>query len=433
MAPRAPAFSPVWTPAAHAPAFFAAVPPHVDNKVKATFRERLLITVLFIAVLSSCIAFIEPSPHDAFMGLLAVAALTAGARFHRILLIPFVLLVLWNVFGLLTLFNVPDKKQTVQYAATSVYLAVAAMIFALVVADRTMTRMRTVEVAYIMAAVITAICGILGYFKIVAVFSLYDRATGMFKDPNVYGPFLILPLLFLIHRIMVKRIDIISLGVTGVITFGLLLGFSRGSWFAFAVGLAVTIALSFLTAKSVKVRLRILGLSLAGLAALAVALVLLLTMTSLGEMFSTRAQLIQSYDVGTGGRFVLQQQAIASVLEFPNGMGPFEFSRIYGLNQHNVYLQAFLVYGWGGGIAYVLLVLATLWVGLANALKRTPWQPYAITAVGTFLGVALEGFIIDTDHWRSFFLVLGLIWGLAAATRAQSSGGVPATHPAFGA
>jgi hypothetical protein len=28
----------------------------------------------------------------------------------------------------------------------------------------------------------------------------------------------------------------------------------------------------------------------------------------------------------------------------------------------------------------------------------------------------LEGFVIDTDHWRHFFLLLGMIWGLAAAT-----------------
>ncbi len=27
-----------------------------------------------------------------------------------------------------------------------------------------------------------------------------------------------------------------------------------------------------------------------------------------------------------------------------------------------------------------------------------------------------EGFIVDTDHWRHFFLLLGLIWGLTAAT-----------------
>jgi len=32
------------------------------------------------------------------------------------------------------------------------------------------------------------------------------------------------------------------------------------------------------------------------------------------------------------------------------------------------------------------------------------------------VGEILEGFVIDTDHWRHFFLLLGMIWGLAAAT-----------------
>jgi len=400
------------------------VPSYAAPRTKAPFRERLLLTVLFAAVLSSCVAFIEPSPHDALMGVLAIVALAAGVRFHRIFILPFTLLVIWNFFGLLTLFNVPDQKETVQYAATSVYLAIAAMIFALVVADRTMPRMASLEIAYVLAAVISAICGIAGYFHLfpgAGMFTLYDRAMGMFKDPNVYGPFLILPLLFLLQRMLVKRIDIIGLGTAGVIMFGLLLGFSRGSWFVFAVGLAVTIILNFLTAPTPRIRLRILGLSIAGLAALAVLLVLLLTMTSLGSMFTQRAQLIQSYDVGTGGRFVLQQLAIGSVLEFPNGMGPFEFSRVFGLQQHNVYLQSFLVYGWGGGFAYVLLVLSTTWIAFANAIKRTPWQGYAIATAGTWFGLVLEGFIIDTDHWRTFFLVLGLIWGLAAATRAGAT------------
>lgn len=414
MAPRgfAPAAmpAPAWVPAADA-----------APQAKASFRERLLTTVLFAAVLSSCVAFIEPSPHDVLMGLLAIVALAAGVRFHRILVVPFALLVIWSVFGLLTLLNVPDQKETVQYAAVSVYLATAAMIFALIVADKTMPRMATLEVAYVMAAVISAICGAIGYFRLfpgAGMFTLYDRAMGMFKDPNVYGPFLILPLLILLQRMIARRIHVMSVVTAGIILFGLLLSFSRGAWFNFAVGLAVVIALDFLSAPTVKARMRIVGLGIAGVAAMLVLIVVLLSTTSLGSMFAQRAQLIQSYDVGTGGRFVLQQLAIGTVLEFPNGMGPFEFSRVFGLQQHNVYLQAFLVYGWGGGLAYVLLVLATTWVAFANAIKRTPWQGYAIAAAGTWLGVVLEGFIIDTDHWRSFFLVLGLIWGLAAATRA---------------
>jgi hypothetical protein len=108
--------------------------------------------------------------------------------------------------------------------------------------------------------------------------------------------------------------------------------------------------------------------------------------------------------------------ALNSVLTFPNGMGPFEFARVHGLQQHNVYLQAFLVYGWVGGVSYVLLLLTTTLVGLRTALVRTPWQPYLITAVAAFVGEMAEGFVIDTDHWRHFYLLLGMIWGLSAAT-----------------
>ena len=197
--------------------------------------------------------------------------------------------------------------------------------------------------AYILAAAFAAICGAAGYFHLFPgadMFTLYDRAMGLFKDPNVYSPFLILPALMLIEPMLNRRIELGAAIFTGIILFGLLLGFSRGAWFHFAVSLAIVIALSFLTAATPKVRMRIVGLTLAGIAAVAILLVILLSLKSISGMLEQRAQLIQSYDVGTGGRFRLQELAVASVLNFPNGMGPFEFARIHGLQQHNVYLQS---------------------------------------------------------------------------------------------
>jgi hypothetical protein len=79
-------------------------------------------------------------------------------------------------------------------------------------------------------------------------------------------------------------------------------------------------------------------------------------------------------------------------------------------------MQGFLVYGWLGGAAYATLVLVTLVIGIRSAIVTTPWQPYLIAAYAAFVGEAVEGFIVDTDHWRHFFLLLGLIWGLTAAT-----------------
>ncbi|HEX9590527.1 MAG TPA: O-antigen ligase domain-containing protein, partial [Bradyrhizobium sp.] len=34
-----------------------------------------------------------------------------------------------------------------------------------------------------------------------------------------------------------------------------------------------------------------------------------------------------------------------------------------------------------------------------------------------FLGTVGESFIIDTDHWRHFWMMLGAMWGLFAAAQ----------------
>ena len=382
--------------------------------------ERILLVVLFVTVLTSSVAFIEPSPHDALMGVLALMCLVVGVRFTRTLTVPLILLIVWNASGLLSLTNVLDQEKTVQYAATSVYLAVAAILFACLFATNTMPRLTTMRIAYVATACFAAILGAIGYFNLFpgaeAMFAKIGRANGAFKDPNVFGPFLIWPALFTIDRLLARRLALADIVVAGILLFGLLLSFSRGAWFHFVVSAMVMVALALLTAPTPKARLRIFTLTALAAVALAALLLVLLSFDSIGGMFKERAQLIQSYDVGSGGRFRLQELALSAVLNFPNGMGPFEFARVYGLQQHNVYLQAFLVYGWTGAMAYILLMVSTILVGLRASFARTPWQPYLITALAAFVGEVAEGFVIDTDHWRHFFLLLGMVWGLSAAT-----------------
>jgi hypothetical protein len=353
------------------------------------------------------------------MGVLAVACLIAGVRLERPLLVPLLLLLIWNAAGMMALLHVPDREKTVQYTGTSIYLAIAGIMFACLFAQNTMQRLTAMRIAYVLTAIAAVIAGTFGYFNILGterLFAPLGRALGAFKDPNVFGPFLIWPTLFLLDRMVARRIRLTDAIVAGILLFGLLLSFSRGAWFHFAVSCLVMVVLAFVTAPTPPERLRVLALSLTAVGLFAVFIVFLLSFPAIYEMFSARAQLFQSYDVGQGGRFLLQELALNSVLAFPNGMGPFEFARVYGLQQHNVYLQAFLVYGWVGGLAYVLLLIATVLTGLRAATVRTPWQPYLITAVAAYIGEMAEGFVIDTDHWRHFYLLLGMIWGLSAAT-----------------
>ncbi len=386
----------------------------------AALSERLLLLVLYITVLASSVAIIEPSPHDGLMGVLAVACFAAGVRFDRHIALLFLLLLIFNVAGLLSLLNVPGQEMTVQYSLTSVYLGVAAVLFAALFASNTMSRIVTVRAAYVLTATVIALAGIAGYFSLFPhahdLFATNDRALGAFKDPNVYGPFLIWPALVVLERMLARRLHLTDVLIVGALLFALLLSFSRGAWFHFAVSCLVMMMIAFVTADTDRERMRIIALGAIAIAAVAGFIVIALSFESVANMFQQRAQLIQSYDVGSGGRFRLQELALSELLNYPNGMGPFGFATVHGTQQHNVYLQAFLVYGWAGAMAYLMLLAATLWTALRTVFVRTPWQPYLNCAFAAFVGEVIEGFVIDTDHWRHFFLLLGMIWGLAAAT-----------------
>ncbi|MGC1465249.1 MAG: O-antigen ligase family protein [Pseudolabrys sp.] len=395
-----------------------AVP--VQAGATAPLAERILLIVLFVTMAVSSVAFIEPSPHDFLIGLVGVACLAAGVKIERPIALMFLLLLIWNVGGLMALLNVPGKELTIQYTATSIYLFLAAVIFSCLFSRNTMSRLTTMRSAYIASAVFTALLGIAGYFHAFPhaydLFTQNDRAMGTFKDPNVYAPYLIWPALFIMSRMVLNRIRLLDIIWLGILLVGLLLSFSRAAWMLFVFATFVSFAIFIVTAPTPRARFRIVSLCLVGLFALLALIAVLLSLHSVMQMFEIRAHAIQDYDVGQGGRFRLQELAVAALLKFPNGMGPFEFSRIHGLQQHNVYLQGFLVYGWIGGMAYILTVLSTLWVGFRSVFTPTPWQPYLVTAFAAFTGNVLEGAVIDTDHWRHFFLLMGIVWGLYVAT-----------------
>ena len=110
--------------------------------------------------------------------------------------------------------HVLGQEKTIQYTATSVYLAVAAVLFACLFAQNTMARLATMRIAYIVdARSVVALAGIAGYFNLFPgadqLFAPFGRALGAFKDPNVFGPFLIWPMLFLLDRMLDARVSVL--------------------------------------------------------------------------------------------------------------------------------------------------------------------------------------------------------------------------------
>lgn len=387
----------------------------------ASAARTLLYGSLFITMLISPLVFIEPAPYEFGATLLIFCCILARVPFDRRILPLVLLLVVFNLGGIGAMVGVLDSDLTVRYVAISLFMALSAIVFACLFAEDDSRSLLVMRRAYIIAAVFAAMTGIAGYFNLFPGaadnFTMYSRARGTFKDPNVFGPCLILPILMLMQSLLGGRIRPRQLLALGVILFGLLVSFSRGAWFHCVMSAGCMIGLMFITAPDARTRGRLTLLTMVGIGVLAAAFVFALSFESLGEMFTTRAKLVQDYDAGNSvGRFNLQQLALSELLSNPFGLGPFEFQRLYGLQQHNTYLQAFLVYGWIGGLSYVVMILMTLAVGLRASLIRSHWQPYAITGLSAFAGVVAEGAVIDTDHWRHFFLLLGIVWGCYAAS-----------------
>ena len=381
---------------------------------------RFLHLALFTTVFASPFVMIEPAPYEGLVAVLGLACVFAGVTIDRKILLPFLLLILWNVGGLIALIPVVNDSDAVTFVIISIYMGLTSMLFACLFAHDTVRRIEIMRNAYIITAVVASIIGIIGYFDLLPGawdnFTRYNRLKSTFKDPNLFGPFAILPLMFIISGALLNGLKIRHIVAGSIILVAVLLSFSRAAWAHFIFSSMLMVALMFVATPSARFRARIATATIVSVAGVAALLVAMLSVGHIEKVFMERASLTQDYDVGEGGRFTRQLESIPILLQDPNGFGPYQFYKHYGQDPHDVYINAFASYGWLGGISYAALVLITFWIGYATVLKRTPWQQYQIAALAAYTGVAFEGFVIDTDHWRSYYLALGLVWGLAIAT-----------------
>ncbi|MBB4185204.1 O-antigen ligase family protein [Sinorhizobium terangae] len=371
-----------------------------------------------IAVFLSGFVIAEPAPYELFMACLIGLWALFGLRISRYVAPLLSLLVLFMVGGILSLTTMSDLATGPMYMAVSGFLALSAVFFAAIIEDRHQ-RLRLIFNAWVAAAVITALLGILGYFGAIpggANFTLYDRAKGAFQDPNVFGPFLAAPALYLIHGLLTQPIHRAPPKIAGllVLALGVFLSFSRAAW---ALNLFCVVAFVFvmlLKERSGLFRLRILVLALCGALFIVAALAAALQSEQVATLFSNRSQLVQEYDGGHLGRFDRHRIGFLMSMEKPLGIGPLVFSTIFPEDEHNIWLKCLTSYGWIGLIAYVTLIAWTLSLGFRFLLHDRPWQPYLMIAWVTLIGHVGIGNVIDTDHWRHFYMLLGVIWGCAA-------------------
>ena len=355
----------------------------------------------------------EPAPYELFMALVMPIWALFGLRISRTVAPMALLLVLFVIGGMISMNQMDDVGEIPLYLAVSLFLGLTGVFFAAVLESRP-DLYRLIFWAWTAAAIATTALGMAGYFGLTPgeMFTLYGRAAGAFKDPNVFGPFLVLPAVFMLQQILTGRPTAMPLYVAILIfiTAGIFLSFSRGAWGLFMFsGLVVTASL-YMRSTSNIFRLRILLMGFFAVVVLGLALIVALQIPAVADIFSERAQLAQSYDTARLGRFARYVIGFQMAMEHPLGIGPLEFGLMLGEDTHNIWLKSLLDYSWLGFAAYLTLIVWTIAGGFRILFRDRPWQPFLLTAYAVFIGHVLLGTVIDTNHWRHFYLLLGMIW-----------------------
>lgn len=389
--------------------------------------KRLVLIYLWLVVVTGCFVYVEPSPYDVLligaMVVLPVAGLIALPRGLSVYLLLLCGIVAGGYVASTQagIFAVPVKHVTV-----TLYLALTSFVLAAFVAKNPTPHTRLIMSAYVTAGLIASIAALIGYFNLVPalyeVLTEFGRARGTFKDPNVLGAFLVPAILYALNGMLNGRTSraLLWSAVLMVLVLATLLSYSRGAWLNAAVGFVAYGFFAFVMSESNRKRAKLLALGALGALVVVGGLVAIATVPEISERLGERASFEQSYDVGPEGRFGGQRKAAALVASHPLGIGALEFARLHHPEDvHQVYLNMYLNTGWLGGTFYLLLVLTTIVLGLRLVIRDRGSDGISIVLLAAFLGMVVEGLVVDTDHWRHFYLIMALVWGMALAPSSQ--------------
>lgn len=164
----------------------------------------------------------------------------------------------------------------------------------------------------------------------------------------------------------------------------------------------------------------------AAVTALAVVLVvtLLVLAPALGvpgavEDFIDQRARTQLYDMS---RFARQLEGLHAGLSHPLGVGPGMWS-----SAHSLYVRTFAEHGILGLGTLLFVIVLLLKRTLSTALREAV-KPYGLSARVVFaclVGTLANSVVIDTVHWRHFWLLVALAWVLTTAPTGEPQGEAP--------
>jgi hypothetical protein len=374
---------------------------------------------VFLGVLLLGVILAEPAPPDAIFAVaIAVALVTGRFRVQRIPLIVGGLVGALIALNLLSAIFAVDPLRMGTFLLITSYLAAFGLWLASYV-DST-ARARLVTVALIAGSTASALLGTLALFLPLPgrdLFVLSERARGLFEDPNVFGPFMVVPALIVASELLEPRLlrvgRAVKVALFVVLGAGVLFSYSRAAWLNAAVAFTIMLVVYGLRRGGGRRVFRLLFTVVTALALLAVALAVTGSVAFLEE----RAR-FQTYDAQ---RFGAQQSGISLVERFPFGVGPGQFEQYVDISAHSLYVRLLAEQGVLGIVVGLALVITTLAFAARNVVTGT--DTYGIgsaTLLAAWCGLVVNSAFVDTLHWRHFWLVAALIW--AATMRSNPLG-----------
>jgi hypothetical protein len=374
----------------------------------ARFATAVMLGVLLLAVV-----WVEPAPPDlVFAVVIAVALATGRFRAARVPVEVTALLVGFLALNMLAAIEVVDVARATLFFSITLYLGIFAVWLAGYV-DST-ERARLIVNAYLAAAVVSAGLATLALF---AAFPGHDllvhgpRAKALFKDPNVFGAFLVPAALILLEEVATPRLlrlrPITKTVALSIVSVGVLFSFSRAAWLNIGVGAVVMFLVLALRRGGGRRAMILLGVVLTSATALFVAV----TLTSSVSFLEQRVR-FQPYDVQ---RFGGQLSGVELAVQYPLGIGPGQFEQVLPISAHSTYVRALAEEGLLGLLLLLGLVLLTLFFAARNVgAGRDTYGIGSAALLGSWAGLLANSVFIDTLHWRHLWLLAALIWAGAA-------------------
>jgi O-antigen ligase len=354
---------------------------------------------------------VEPAPADAVLGILAALAIATGQVDLRRVPGPILaLLVILLALNVVSMTAVVELAPALRFFGITLFLVVLAVWLASHL--RTPERMRVVIRAYVAGAAASSLLAVAALFVAYPGHELLagvgeSRAQGFFKDPNVFGPFLVPAALIALEETLRPRVLGVrrrtSAALFAVLVLGILFAYSRAGWLNLAVALAAMLLVFSLRTGGARAVGAMLALALvaAGLAGAALAF------TGSVSFLEERAR-VQAYD---SERFSAQAGGVELGLGHAVGIGPGQFELTRPVSAHSIYVRVLAEQGVLGLATLVALLAGTLALAVRNALVGA--DAYGVGAaalLGAWCGLLVNGAFVDTLHWRHLWLVAALIW-----------------------